>query len=137
MAKKPKLQPRHRQHRRQWAEQYRNLTVAHWNHVIFADESRYMLYPVDGRLRVRRQVGERLNDENVQARVQGGGGSVHVWGAFCATGVSQLIVLDQNVNGARYREIYWTRTCFHLLKGCTKTTFAFNMITLLHTQLEL
>lgn len=81
------------------------MTVAHWNHVIFADESRFPLYPVDGRLRVRRLAGEELLDDNLQANVQGRGGSVHVWGAFCFSSVSPLVSLDQNVNGVVYQGI--------------------------------
>ena len=35
----------------------------------------------------------------------GGGGSVHVWGAFHHGGASGLVVLDRNVNGVLYRDI--------------------------------
>ena len=73
--------------------------------MVFADESRFLLYPTDGRIRVRRLAGERLTDNAVQHRVQGGGGSVHVWGAFCSDSVSPLVILDQNVNGVGYRDI--------------------------------
>jgi len=105
LIKKPKLTARHRANRLQWAQRYSNLTVAHWNHVIFGDESRFPLYPVDGRLRVRRLAGEELLDENLQANVQGRGGSVHVWGAFCSSSVSRLLPLDQNVTGVVYQGI--------------------------------
>ena len=44
-------------------------------------------------------------DECVQANVAAGGGSIHVWGAFCSSGLSQLVVLDQNVTGVVYRDI--------------------------------
>ena len=56
---KPLLTANHRRLRLEWAQRWRNLTVAHWQHVIFGDESRFQLYPVDGRLRVRRWPGER------------------------------------------------------------------------------
>ena len=46
------LTANHRRFRLEWAQRWRNLTVAHWQHVIFGDESRFQLYPVDGRLRV-------------------------------------------------------------------------------------
>lgn len=117
-AVKPKLTQRHRRDRLAWAMQYRNLTVQHWQHVVFADESRFPLFVVDGRRRVRRLPGERLNDDCVQNRVAGGGGSVHVWGAFCATAKSELVILDANVNGAVYSGILeqnmlpWARRLF-------------------------
>lgn len=105
MVKKPLLTARHRHNRLQWAQTHRHVTVAHWNHVVFADESRFLLHPTDGRIRVRRLPGEQLLDECVQAKVAFGGGSVHVWGAFCTRGVSQLVVLDQNVTGMVYQGI--------------------------------
>ena len=82
-----------------------NLTLAHWRHVIFADESRFLLYMQDGRLRVRRQRGEVLNEECMAETVAFGGGSVHVWGAFCISGTAPLVILDRNVNGLVYRDI--------------------------------
>ena len=60
---KPLLTANHRRFRLEWAHRWRNLTVAHWQHqqyVIFGDESRFQLYPVDGRLRVRRLPGARF-----------------------------------------------------------------------------
>ena len=113
-----KAHPRHKRDRLTWARQYRNLTDEHWQHVIFGDESRFLLYPVDDRMRVRRRAGERLRDDCVQPRVAGGGGSVHVWGAFCAGGKSQLVILDRNVTGEVYRQVLdqnllpWARGLF-------------------------
>ena len=54
---KPLLTANHRRLRLEWAQRWWNLTVAHWQHVIFGDESRFQLYPVDGRLRVHRLPG--------------------------------------------------------------------------------
>ena len=45
----PKLTLEHRYRRRVWARRYQNLTLGHWRHVIFAEESRFMLYRKDGR----------------------------------------------------------------------------------------
>ena len=94
-AKVPMLTRRHRQERLAWAAQWRDLTLNHWRHVIFADESRYLLHRADGRVRVRRLVGERFQEECVQETTAYGGGSVHVWGAMHAGGVSQLVVLQE------------------------------------------
>ena len=68
--KKPLLTANHRRLRLEWAQRWRNLTVAHWQHVIFGDESRFQLYPVDGRLRVRRLPGERSRPGCQAHRVQ-------------------------------------------------------------------
>lgn len=101
----PKLTPQHRYNRRVWARRHQNLTVAHWGHVIFADESRFMLYRKDGRMRVRRMRGEALREADMGEAVAYGGGSVHVWGAICSHGKSPLVVLDRNVNAVVYRDI--------------------------------
>ena len=58
---KPLLTAKHRRLRlEEWAQRWRNLTVTHWQHVIFGDESSLQLYLVDGRIRVRRLPGERF-----------------------------------------------------------------------------
>ena len=63
---KPLLTANHRRLRLELAQRWRNLTVAHWQHVIFGDESRFELHPVDGRLKVRtsgqgaRLIGSKL-----------------------------------------------------------------------------
>ena len=89
----------------EWAQGWRNLTVAHWQHVIFGDESRFQLYPVDGRLRVRRLPVERLRPGCQAHRVQAGGGSVHVWGAFYHSAKSSLVLPDGYLTGVLYRGI--------------------------------
>ena len=96
---KPLLTANHRRLRLEWAQSWRNLTVAHWQHVIFGDESRFQLYPVDGRLRVRFWPGCQAH------RVQAGGGSVHVWGAFHNSTKSPLVLPDGYLTGVLYRGI--------------------------------
>ena len=88
-----------------WAQRWRNLTVAHWQHVIFGDESWFQLYLVDGRLRVRRLPGERFQPGWQAHRVQAGGGSVHVWGAFHNSAKSPLVLPDGYFTGVLYRGI--------------------------------
>ena len=103
--KKPLLTANHRRLRLEWAQRWRNLTVAHWQHVIFSDELRFQLYPVDGRLRVRRLPGERFRPGCQAHRVQAGGGSVHVWGAFHNSAKSPLVLPDGYLTGVLYRGI--------------------------------
>ena len=91
---KPLLTANDRRLRLEWVQRWRNLTVAHWQHVIFGDESRFQLYPVDGRLRVRRLPGECFWPGCQAHRVQAGGGLVHVWGAFHNSAKSPLVLPD-------------------------------------------
>ena len=102
---KPLLTANHRRLRLEWAQRWWNLSVAHWQHVIFGDESRFQLYPVDGRLRVRRLPGERFRPGCQAHRVQAGGGSVHVWGAFHNSAKSPLVLPDGYLTGVLYRGI--------------------------------
>ena len=102
---KPLLTANHRRLRLEWAQRWRNLTVAHWQHVIFGDESRFQLYPVDRRLRVRRLPGERFRPGYQAHRVQAGGGLVHVWGAFHNSAKSPLVLPDGYLTAVLYRGI--------------------------------
>ena len=102
---KPLLTANHRRLRLEWAQKWRNLTVAHWQHVIFGDESRFQLYSVDGRLRVPRLHGERFRPGCQAKRGKAGGGSVHVWGAFHNSAKSPLVLPDGYLTSVLYRGI--------------------------------
>ena len=59
-ARKPLLTANHCRLRLEWAPRWQNLTLVHWQHVIFGDESRFQIYPVDGRLKARRLLGGHI-----------------------------------------------------------------------------
>ena len=105
LIKQPFLTQRNRALRLDWARQHANLTVHHWRHVIFTDESRVMLDAHDGRQRVRRMRGQPLQEADIQPMRQGAGGSVHIWGAIHYGGKSELRILVETVNGARYQQL--------------------------------
>ena len=65
---------------------------------MFSDESRFVLYRQDGRVRVLRQAHEALLDECVLPRVQAGGGGVTKYGVFYNRGKSELHLLDGNMD---------------------------------------
>ena len=54
---------------------------------------------------MRQLCGEALRNDCVMFNQTGGGGFVHVWGAFHHGGASDLVVLDRNVTGVLYRDI--------------------------------
>ena len=93
--RKPLLTINHRCLQLEWAQRWQNLTLAHCQQVIFSDESRFQLYPVEGRLRVCRLPGERFQQRYQAYRVQAVGGSVHVWGAFHSGAKSPLVLHDR------------------------------------------
>ena len=102
MVKVPKLTIRAKVVRREWAQRHINRSIGHWRHVIFCDESRFMLFRIDNRIRARRLVGEAMDEDCLQENVAYGGGSVHVWGGICHLGKTTIRVLDRNVTGLFY-----------------------------------
>ncbi|GBN32159.1 hypothetical protein AVEN_136397-1 [Araneus ventricosus] len=57
----PLLTKRHRQLRLQWAREHRDWTMDEWKRVAWSDESRFLIYHVDGHVRVRRLPGEQMS----------------------------------------------------------------------------
>lgn len=105
LIRKPFLTQRNRVLRLAWAREHSNLTIHHWRHVVFTDESRVTLDARDGRQRVRRIRGQPLQEADIQRMRQGSGGSVHIWGAIHYGGKSELRILVETVNGARYEQL--------------------------------
>lgn len=99
------LTSRHRQARLQWAMRRCHFQEAQWKRIVFTDESRFLLRPVDGRIRVWRRREEVLRQDLVAETTAFGGGSVLVWGAICCAGRSPLVVLRRTITGDGYREI--------------------------------
>lgn len=99
------LTPRHRQARLQWAMRRCHFQEAQLRRIVFTDESRFLLRPVDGRIRVWRRRTETLRQDLVAETTAFGGGSVMVWGAICCDGRSSLVVLRGTVTGDAYRQI--------------------------------
>ncbi|GFY03246.1 transposable element Tcb1 transposase [Trichonephila clavipes] len=75
---------------------------ADWQQVVFSDESRFNLWHHDGRIRVRRYVGERHIPECIIERHSGRTPGVMVWGAIAYHGRSQLLRIVGNLNSTRY-----------------------------------
>jgi transposase len=101
----PLLKKEQKLARLNWAMSRCHWRARQWNRVIWTDESRFLLHPVDGRRLVWRLPGERLNDRFVIQVTQAGGGSVHVWGAIWKGGRSELVRLDGHVNALKYCDV--------------------------------
>ena len=87
--------------------------LRHWRHAIFSDESRYLLHRADGRLRVRRERGQRFHEDCVFPTVAHGGGLVHVWGAIHHGGRTDLLILQGNVTANTCRRLLETEMLPH------------------------
>ena len=76
--------------------------VKHRHSVVFSDEGRFCLYASDGRIRVRRRLGERILPEYIRARHTGPTSGFMVWGAISYNLQSHLVFLQGKVNSSRY-----------------------------------
>ena len=72
----------------------------------FCDESRFMLFRIDNRIRVRRLVGEAMNKDCTHGNVAHGGGSVHdCMGWYLSYGKNLLVRSGSDVTGDVYRRV--------------------------------
>ena len=111
MVKVPRLTVRTKLVRRHWAYKHINLPLGQCQHVIFCDESRFMLFRIDNRIRVL--VGEAMNEDCTNGNVAHRDGSVHVWGCISHMGKTSLCVLDQMSLEPLIAE-FWRTTWFHM-----------------------
>lgn len=105
--KKPELKQIHRQKRLSWAQKHVSWTETMWEQVIFIDESKFKLHVGDGRLQVRRRVGERLSNECMQMLPPKSEG-VMVWGCFSGEEKGRLCFVSSKVTADVYLEILET-----------------------------
>lgn len=100
--KKPMLTAGHRARRLAWCQDHLRWTRAQWGQVLFTDESRFMVSPKDGRIRVWRRAHEQLQDDAVQETAAFGGGSIMVWGGISRHHRTPLYHVEGMLNGQRY-----------------------------------
>lgn len=95
----PRLLPRHRQARLEFAHQHKNWTIEQWTPVLFCDESRVCLNGCDRRGRVYRRSGERYAQCCFRETVAYGGGSVMVWAGISMEGRTELVFVPGGGRG--------------------------------------
>lgn len=100
--KRPLLSDRHIAARLQWARDHMGWNIRSWKRVHWSDESRFLLKPIDGRVRVWRQRGTAYNQEHVLGTTAFGGGGVTVWGCFSLNCKLELYVLNGTLTGQKY-----------------------------------
>ena len=102
---KPRLTRVHKQRRLAWARQHLTWTPAEWDRVLWSNESRFQLFQSDGRVYVRRSVGEEFNEACVAPSVKHGGTGIMVWGCMGSSGVGSLAWIKDNINAVVYIDI--------------------------------
>ena len=103
--RKPRLTPAHKRARLDFAREHKDWTMSQWEKVIFSDESRFLLHRSDGRVYVRRMLGEEFKETCVQTTVKHGGGGIMVWGCMTAKGVGFLTKVEGRLNGEAYIDL--------------------------------
>ena len=77
-----------------------------WHKVVWSDESKFNVFGSDGRVYIRRRVGEDCLMECVQSTVTFGGGSLMVWGCITCDGVGSLTKVDSRMNAKDYIKLW-------------------------------
>lgn len=99
MVKKPILTAKHKQARLEWAKEvmcYSNK----WNYVVFSDEKKFNVDGPDGWRCYWHDL--RKEPRTFYSRTSGGG-SVMVWGGFCANGKTSLAIIKGRQNSTTYQ----------------------------------
>ena len=103
-AKRPRLTLHHKRKRLDWARQRQAWRLRNWRTVLWTDESRFCLYHMDSRARIRRLPGERYIDPCVQGTVASRCGSAMACGAFSYDHLLQPTVVNGTLNSQKYRD---------------------------------
>ena len=103
--KKPYISEKNRVRRLSWAKRHANWTSQDWQKVVWSDESRFKKCGSDGKLYIRRRIGEEFNPKCTQGTVKHGGGGIMVWGAFRRSGVGPLVKIEGTMDAPMYVDI--------------------------------
>lgn len=103
--RKPLLTLRDRLKRKKWCKDRLLWTVEDWSRVIFSDESNFEVMNRKGRVIVKRFKSEKYHSRYVTPRLQGGGGSVGIWGCISHKGRGLCNIYTGRINQYSYLEI--------------------------------
>ncbi|GFW81476.1 transposable element Tcb2 transposase [Trichonephila clavipes] len=100
-----RLTSRHRRDRRKWATEHVNWRRNEWSNVLFSDESRFFVHPVNRRIFIWRDRGSRNNPAFVYESVRFGGGGVLVYGGISIDGCTEFYIFREGpLTARRYRD---------------------------------
>lgn len=103
--KKPFVNKVNRGKRLKYANDMLQKPLDYWDTVIWSDESKFTVFPSNGRVMVWRNTEEAFDPKCIAPTVKHGGASVMVWGCFTRRGVGKLHILDRTMDRFYYREI--------------------------------
>ncbi|GBM48043.1 Transposable element Tc1 transposase [Araneus ventricosus] len=73
--------------------------------VIFVDESKFNIFGSDGLITVWREPKAELNPKNLLPTVKDGDGGTMFWGCFAASGMGNLVLIENNMDQYKYINI--------------------------------
>jgi len=95
---------RHKTARLQWTRDHMGWNIRSRQRVHSSDESRCLLNPVNGRIRVWRPKKKVLQQEHIVGTTAFGGGGVTIWGRFSLNCKLDLYVPDRTLTGQKYHD---------------------------------
>lgn len=107
--KKPFVSPQNKKKRLQFAKLHVSKPQDHWNRTIFTDESKFELFRTKKKQKVWRAANDEMNPKNLLPTVKFGGGSVMVWGCMAASGVGNLVFIENTMKKEDYLKILKTK----------------------------
>ncbi len=101
----PLLSAKNRKRRLQFAQAHQNWTVEDWKNVAWSDDSRFLLWHSDGRVRILRKGHESMDPSCLVSMVQADGGGVMEWGIFSWHTLGPLLPIEHHLNTTAYLSI--------------------------------
>ncbi len=90
----------------QFTQAHQNWTIEDWKNVAWSDDSRFLLWHSDGRVRIWCKEHESMDPSCLVSTVQaGGGGGVMVWGIFSWHTLGPLVPIEHRLNATAYLSI--------------------------------
>ena len=102
---KPRLTPRHRRLRMQYALWHKDWTISDWKSVIFSDETKINRFGSDGRHYIWKRPSCNIQDREISETVKFGGGSLMMWGCMTYNGIGYACRIDGCMNKELYIKI--------------------------------
>ncbi len=117
----PLLSAKNRKRRIQFAQAHQNWTIEDLKSVAWSDESRFLLWLSDVRVRIWSKEHENMDPSCLVSTVQAAGGGVMVWGIFSWHTLGPLVPIEHRLNATAYLSIVtehvhpFLTTVYHLL----------------------
>ena len=103
--RKPMVSLKNRKRRLEFARSHGEWEAPDWRRIVFSDECKFNRLASDGRQYVRRKFGEEFKPRCTVSTLQGGGGSVIVWGDISVHVPGCLTSLYGRVDFSNYVEM--------------------------------